>query len=146
MKVILLQDVARIGRQFEIKEVPDGHALNFLIPKKLAEPATPANIKRVEARTGKKHAEAEASQETFLATRSQLKEATVIMTVTANEEGKLFKGLKTDDIASAVSEQVGTLSAAQVVLKDPIKEVGEHTVTIASGGEEGTFTLKVEKA
>ncbi|MBX2866895.1 50S ribosomal protein L9 [Candidatus Kaiserbacteria bacterium] len=145
MKVILLQDVARIGRQFEIKEVPDGHALNFLIPKKLAEPATPANVKRVEARTGKKNAEAEASQEAFLETLSKLKDAMVTITASANDEGKLFKGLKADDIATAVSEQVGQLHASQVELTEPIKEVGEHTVAITAGGEKGTFSLKVEK-
>ena len=48
MKVILLKDVAKIGRRFEIKEVPDGYALNKLIPKNMAQFATPENIKRIE--------------------------------------------------------------------------------------------------
>ena len=48
MKVILLRDVAKIGRRFEIVEVPDGYALNKLIPKKDAEAATPANVKRIQ--------------------------------------------------------------------------------------------------
>ena len=46
MKVILLRDVAKIGKRFEVKEVPTGHALNFLIPKKLAEPATTEALRR----------------------------------------------------------------------------------------------------
>ena len=145
MKVILLQDVARIGRQYEIKDVPDGHALNLLIPKKLAEPATPANLKRLQARTGQKAAELEASQEVFLETRSKLKETPVTITVAANEKGHLFKGLKAADIAHAVTEQVGTLGVTQVQLADPIKELGEYTITISSAGEDGVFTLNIEK-
>ena len=47
MKVILLRDVAKIGKRYEIVEVPDGFALNKLIPKKDAEAATPVNVKRV---------------------------------------------------------------------------------------------------
>ena len=53
MKVILLQDVAKIGKRFETVDVPDGYALNMLIPKRMAEPATPENLKRVDARRTK---------------------------------------------------------------------------------------------
>jgi len=143
MKVILLQDVARIGRQHEIKEVPDGHALNFLIPKKLAEPATPANVKRVTAHTNQKKQEKVEVMEVFLKTRSDLKNAAVSLAVEANEKGHLFKGLKAEDIATHISKEVGPLSADQIMLAAPIKEVGEHTITITSGEEEGTFILSV---
>jgi peptidylprolyl isomerase len=65
MKVILLQDVAKIGKRFEVANVPDGYALNQLIPKRMAEPATPANMKKIERRQAERTASAEASTARF---------------------------------------------------------------------------------
>ncbi len=65
MKVILLQDVAKIGRRYSIVEVNDGYALNQLMPKKLAEPATPANVARVEKMRSSTAASADAAKKQY---------------------------------------------------------------------------------
>jgi large subunit ribosomal protein L9 len=143
MKVILLQDVARIGRRFDIKEVPSGHALNYLIPQKIAEPATAENIKRVEARKSKKADDEASAGVKFEEALGKLGSMKIELKVEANEKGHLFKGLKEQDIAGALEENGFTISPSQIVLSAPIKEVGEHTISLASGGVEGVFTLSV---
>ena len=143
MKVILLQDVARIGKRFEVKEVPDGHALNFLIPRKMAEPATAENLKRIAARTQKIAAGKSGTLALFSTLLAALKGQVVEMAVTANEQGHLFKGVKAEDIAQHVSALHGKLSAAQVLLEAPLKDLGEHEIALAEGAERGSFTLKL---
>lgn len=143
MKVILLKDVARIGRRFEVKDVPDGHALNMLIPKGLVQPATPENMKRLNERVGKKEASGATQKETFEATLEALKTASVTMSVSASEQGHLFKSIKATDIAALVSKEIGPLTADQVSLHTPIKSVGSHEITVAFGDRKGTFTLVV---
>ena len=143
MKVILLQDVARIGMRFDVKDVPDGHALNFLIPRGMAKPATKENIKQVAAQKGKMEEMRANADEVFKATCEKLKDARVEIVVPANEQGHLFKGLKAGDIAAAVTKQVGMLDPQQVVLATPIKTLGEHTVAISGGDVSGEFILFV---
>lgn len=146
MKVILLQDVARIGRRFEVKDVPDGHALNFLIPRKLAEPASRENVKNLEARKNKAAVTQAGAEEAFKATCEKLAQSGLTLALSANEKGHLFQGVKAEDIATHVSKEVGPLLPNQVVLDAPLKEVGEHTVTIVSGDEKGDFTLTITAA
>lgn len=143
MKVILLQDVARIGRRFEVKDVPDGHALNMLIPKGWAQPATPENVKRLTNRVAKAESVKSEANETFAATLAKLKETAVTMKVEANEQGHLFKSIKAADIAAYISKEVGHLTKEQISLKTPIKEVGEYELTASQGTESGIFTLVV---
>lgn len=144
MKVILLQDVAKIGRRFEIKDVPDGYALNKLIPQRQAEPATPANVKRIEARS-KKHAETAAdTASAFDLACETLKDKKVEVKVDTNADGKLFESLKTQTIVAAVSDQAGvSLDDKWVHVATPIKEVGEHTVLLSLHEAQGEFTINV---
>lgn len=145
MKVILLQDVARIGRRFEVKDVPHGHALNFLIPRKMAEPATKESLKRLEAHAGKRAEMQAGADEAFEALVAGLEGKTIEMPVEANEKGSLFQGIKASDIASFVSESHGTLSENHIMLDAPLKELGEHEVMIASGERKATITLNLVK-
>lgn len=144
MKVILTQDVAKIGRRFEVVEVSDGYALNKLIPQHLAEPATPANLKRVEARS-KKQAETVAHvAEEFHAAVAALKETVVEVEAEANAEGKLFQAVKPEMIAEAASEKAGvTVEAGWVHTPTPVKTTGEHTVLLSAGEDQGEFTITI---
>ncbi|NCN52237.1 50S ribosomal protein L9 [Candidatus Parcubacteria bacterium] len=145
MKVILLQDVARIGRRFEMKVVPDGHALNMLIPKRLAEPATPENMRRLKERMKKVDEVRAGAASTFEDTLKKLEGTTVTLPVSANEQGHLFKSVKATDIAAQVTKEVGPLDADHIALHSPLKEVGEHEIAISSGDLKGTFTLSITK-
>lgn len=143
MKVILLQDIARIGKRFEVQDVPTGHALNYLIPRGMAKPATSENLKNITEQKRKSAAETAKADETRAQTFEKLAGTTVEMQVPANEQGHLFKGIKAEDIAAEVSNTIGALAAENIVLDAPIKEVGEHTISLRRGEEEVHFTLNI---
>lgn len=143
MKVILLQDVARVGRRFDVAEVPSGHALNYLIPRKLALPATPESLKRVEAQKQKQAERSALAGQQFDEALLKLSKMNVELPAEANEQGHLFRGIKAEDIAGILSEMGIALVASQIVLDAPIKEVGEHAIKAVSGEKEGNFTLTV---
>ncbi len=143
MKVILLQDVSRIGQRFAIKEVPDGHALNKLIPQGLAKLATPENLKRAKLEQSKAEAKRVAGDVVFAEALDVLGDCTITLEVEANQQGHLFKAVSADDIVTAVKEEGVTLSQNQVLIEKPIKELGEHTVTIRSGKQSGSIELEV---
>lgn len=143
MKVILLQDVANIGRRFSVVEVSKGYALNKLIPIKLAEPATPANTKRLEAQQARLEAERTAANESFDDVVKRISNSKQTVIVEANEQGHLFKGLKANEIAKELNEIGFAVNANQVVIEAPIKAVGEHLVTLSDGEKKTTFTIVV---
>ncbi len=143
MKVILMQDVARIGKRYEIATVPDGYALNMLIPKKMAQPATPENMKRLQAqkdRVGESQAAVSASVADVI---EKLKAAPHAIVMEANEQGHLFQGLKAEHIASSLTEAGMAISANHIELAEPIKAVGEHEVTITDGTVNAKVTFVV---
>ncbi len=143
MKVILLRDVARIGRRNEIKEVPDGFALNKLIPQKDAIPATPANIKRVTAQQqGAAHAkEIEGAElKGIIATCSA---EPLIITMEANEVGHLFRSVHASEVISALKVRGLTLQPQHIQIKQPIKSLGRHEVSVSGGGVAGVLQIEV---
>ena len=146
MKVILTQDVARIGKRFEITDVPDGHALNLLIPKGMAMPATPANRKQIEAQQQQVAADSAARADTFAAAAAALEGATLSVAVEANEQGGLFQALKPSDVVTAAAAVGAKLMPDQVQFAEPIKEVGTHTVTLSNGNETSTIEVTVTAA
>ncbi len=145
MKVILLQDIARMGRKYEVKQVPDGHAQNYLIPRKLVLPATPQNLKwqsEHAARRGAAEAETAELFTTFLAHADSVP---IVISVVANEQGHLFKGLGAVDIAKELSHRTGImLTPSAIELARPIKEVGAHEVVVAVGSKQSRVTIIVE--
>jgi large subunit ribosomal protein L9 len=143
MKVILLRDVARIGRRFEIKEVPSGHALNFLIPRKLAEPATPENVRRVESMRQKHAATLIEETAQFTEALARLKDTTIPVSADANAQGHLFKSVREADIATALRVAGITVDVHQIELPHPIKALGTHTVALSAGTEKGNVTIEV---
>jgi large subunit ribosomal protein L9 len=145
MKVILLQDVAKIGRRGDITDVPDGYALNQLIPKKMVAPATAANTKKQEALKAQQAASAEATQAAFAAAKASLAAHTPVVLADANEKGHLFKAVNVSDIVEAAKKVGIELAPDMLKIEHSIKEVGEHTVKLAHGGETASFTIEVTK-
>lgn len=144
MKVILLNDVKGSGKKYEVKEVSDGYAMNFLLPNKLAERATPERIKNVvELKLG----QFEAGQVQADLLEKNLKTLSKIqleVTEKANEKGHLFKGITPEIIVGELKNQVHiTLPAHAIVLEKPIKEAGEHTINVVVGESKTTFKLVV---
>lgn len=143
MKVILMKDVARIGRRFEVKEVPVGHALNFLIPRKLAIIATPESMKRLGEQKSKQAHSTEEEDRRFNEAVTMLGEKPLVMTVQANAQGHLFKGIKADDIARTAVNAGAMIHDTHIVLDHPIKQVGDHMIELVSGDKHASFTLQV---
>jgi large subunit ribosomal protein L9 len=145
MKVILIKDVARVGRRSEVKEVPSGHALNFLIPRKLAIPATPENMKRLNEEQRKQETKKGDSEKSFKEALDALEGVTVSYRVEANEQGHLFKGVNANDIAKHLEGEGFGIAPEDIHLEHPIKSVGVHQVPLTRGKEKGLCTLEIVK-
>ncbi len=131
LKVILLKDVAGTGKKGQLVEVSDGHAKNFLIPKKLASEATKSNINDLE----QKRASAEAKQKRELDAANELaqslNEKRVSLKVRTGENGKVFGSVTSKEIAEALSSIAGiSIDKKKIALDEPIKQVGEHKVQV----------------
>jgi len=130
MKVVFLQNVEGSGRTGEIKEVADGFARNFLLPRRLAAPATADAIKRAEAIAA---AEARRQAELDQEARSLAEKlsAPIVITVRAGEQGRLYGSVTAADIAEEASKLAGEeVDRRLLVLVEPIKEVGIHEVPL----------------
>ncbi|MCA9360599.1 50S ribosomal protein L9 [Candidatus Nomurabacteria bacterium] len=145
MKVILLQDVAKIGRRSQIVEVPDGYARNQLIPKRLAEPASAANTKRIEKMQADVMASIETNKQNFKKAIDTLKDALIKIEVDANEKGHTFKAVSADEVVVSAQKAGVNLDAKMINFQSPIKEVGKHTVTLVLDQSKADFKIEVVK-
>ena len=147
MKVIFLQDVEGTGRRGEIKNVADGYARNFLIPNRKAEFASPEAIKRAELRKGLEEAEKQIQE--ILAQKSfqMLKDAKVVIKAKTNEKGRLFQQIHLPEIAEALKEQTKIdLGPEFLKTEKPIKEIGEHKISVEVGKSKGEFILHLQSS
>jgi large subunit ribosomal protein L9 len=145
MKVILLKDVKGVGRKFEEKEVSNGHALNFLIPNKLALPATSANAGQIKSLKESSLAHKEALSQKLEEELNKLEGLELSIKVPANSKGHLFASLHKDQIALILKKEKGIeISADSIKLDEPIKELGNFDIKAASGGREAVFKLSVQ--
>jgi large subunit ribosomal protein L9 len=143
MKVILLQDVSKIGSRSEIVEVPDGYAMNQLIPKRMAELATPSNIKRLERQTAKQEAGDAAAAESFAKALATLDATPLTITADANDKGHLFKAVSAAEVVTAAHARGAKISEAMVNFAEPIKTIGEHTITLTQAAKTASVVITV---
>ncbi len=130
MKVILLRDVAKIGKRFEIVSVPDGYALNKLIPQKDAEPANPTNIKRINQRKNRLEASLETQSAELKLIADKINAEPLVISVEANEQGHLFQAVHVSDVVDSAKARGIALSTDVVVVNSTIKEIGEHKISL----------------
>lgn len=131
MKVILLQDVKKVGQKGSVVEVKDGYAQNVLLPKKLAVPASAVNIQQHEQdsrRAGERKAIDVALSRGTLA---KLDGKIVTIHAKAGETGTLFVALHERDIAEAIQKESGfSIPESAIVLDAPIKKTGDHPIPL----------------
>ncbi len=145
MKIILLKDVKKIGRKYDVKEVADGHALNMLIPKNLALPATAANINMIEAKKKGDLLENAKTDAELQKTLAEIKDIVIEITGKVNEIGHLFAGIHKVEIIEALKKQKGVnITAEHLILEKPIKEIGDYNIHIKIGEKESTFKLIIK--
>jgi len=143
MKVILMQDVAKLGRRYDVVDVPNGRALNMLIPQGLAKPADKANVANIKSQKDKIDTERAVTAENFAKAVEKLGDSKVTVEVSANKQGHLFEALKETAVAEALAGQGVEVEATQVLISEAIKEVGTHQVSLSNGEERVNFDLEV---
>ena len=145
MKIILIKDVKGIGHTHDTVEAKDGYALNYLIPKKLAIPATTSAIKEAGAR----QKQAEGKRELYAKLLEQnlvsLAEARIVIRAKANEKGHLYDAVGESEILSAIKADARVeLPEGAIKLEKPIKELGTFDVHVFVNELFGTFRIIVE--
>jgi large subunit ribosomal protein L9 len=131
MKVILLSDVRNIGHRGEVKEVPDGYARNFLFPNKLAEPAMPAALKKLEAQRAAAEREETELRKRLAGLARRLEGTGLQFELATGADGSVFGSINKEAILKALREHnFVSNERVEVRLDHPIKEPGEHMVEL----------------
>lgn len=130
MKVLLLQDVFKLGRAGDIKRVADGYGRNYLLPKGLAVLATSGALKQVDHIKAQAKVQREALNEELGAVAEQLDGMVLSFTEKASETGRLYGSVNTQMIAERISEKTGVEISRSQVESQPLRTLGEHTVQI----------------
>lgn len=131
MKVILTQNVDKVGKEGDLVDVADGYARNFLLPHKFAMPATQGNLKRLEEiRRHHQHRRQKALEESKILAQ-RIGQTEVKLSAKVGEEGKLFGSITAADIAKALKEKTGhALDKRKIELLEPIKRAGVYAVQV----------------
>ena len=144
MKIILLQDIKKLGRKYETREVSSGYAINLLIPRGLAVPATEAAEKRYGTERKRLEGEQSVRAELMLKNIKDLDGITITVSGKANDKGHLFAGLHREEIAAQIFEQTRLeIDPSFIQIEHPIKELGEHELEVKSAGKSAKFKLNV---
>ncbi len=130
MKIILLQDIANLGKKYEVKEVKNGYARNFLLPQNLIKLATKENMKWLKAQ--KEVIEQEAGEDLKIAQElaSKLDDVEVSIIVKTDEGKHLFESITPAKIAEKLKAMGFEVKKSQIKLEKPIKELGEFSAEI----------------
>ncbi|ACM23888.1 MULTISPECIES: 50S ribosomal protein L9 [Thermotoga] len=147
MKVILLKDVPKIGKKGEIKEVSDGYARNYLIPRGLAREYTKGLEKAIEHEKEMERRKKEREKEESERILKELKKRTHVIKAKAGEAGKIFGAVTAATLAEEISKLTGlSLDKKWFKLDKPIKEIGKYSVeVILPGGVRDTIEIRVER-
>src|SRR3989338_2006094 len=129
MKVILLKNINSLGKQGEIKEVSDGYARNFLIPRQIADIATDELIEHIKKIKQKEKKSAKKELERSQDAAGKLEGKVFEIHAKASNEGRLYASVHSQEISELLKKR-GYLVDAKHILADHIKEIGEHAVTI----------------
>jgi len=148
MKVILQQDVKGQGKKGQMVEVSEGYARNFLLPRKLAIPATADAINTMNLKEKARRAEEARQKAEAQATAEKLKECQVKLTAKAGTGGRLFGAVTTKEISDGLKKQFNLdIPKQKLVLDEPIKSFGTYQVKAKLGFEiNGTVSVSVTEA
>lgn len=130
MKVILLQDVENIGKKYEVKEVKNGYARNFLFPKNLAKLATKEALIWVDTQKEITATKSEEELKKIQEKASGIDGQEIIIPVKVGEEDQLFESITVQKISEKLKELGFEIKKNQLDLKEPIKELGEYPIKI----------------
>lgn len=145
MKIILLKDIAKVGKKYDIKDVADGFALNMLIPRGQAQIATSQAIKNVETLKATDLTEKKVQGELLVKSLETLKNLTLKLQEKASDKGHLFAGITKERLAEEILKVARiNIDPESIKLEKPLKEVGEHTVVVEAHGKKAEFKVIIE--
>lgn len=131
MKVVLRQDVENLGEKGSVKNVADGYARNYLIPKGMAVVATPGELKVVATNEAVKQRKVVRQEQELQGLADRINGTRLDFEARAGSNGRLFGSITNGDIADKLTAAVGTeIDRRKVVIDEPIRTVGEHPVTV----------------
>ena len=131
MKVILLEDMDHLGDMGEIVDVARGYARNYLIPKGLAQEATPEHMARLEEEMQRRRAMAEQRLREAQAQAEKMEGTQLEMSARAGTSGKLFGSVTSKDIGEALEEKTGmAVDRRKIELSEPLRETGDFDLTV----------------
>ncbi len=135
MKIILLQDVAGVGKKWDVKEAKGGYARNYLLARNLAVLATDKKIKEAKLKQEEGAKKRIIQENLFIKTLETLRDSSVIVEKKANEKGHLYDALDIKEIAGLLKEKINVeIPPEYIKLEKPIKEIGKHKITVAKEG------------
>jgi large subunit ribosomal protein L9 len=130
MRVVLKQEVRGLGRPGDVREVADGYAQNFLLPKGLAIEASAGELKRVAQQRASVQAKQDRSHADAEALAKKLDAVTLLFKLKAGDQGKTFGSVTTKEIADALKREHKLTVDARKIESEPIRALGVHTVEI----------------
>ncbi len=145
MKIVLLQDVPKLGHKYDIKEVKPGYGRNFLIARDLAMIATKSALAQAETKRLELNKTLGEKRDKLSKEAKALEQATVKLTRRANGLGHLFDSIDENDLVEALRAQTSfDVETGWITLAHPIKEIGSHTIPVSHDEVKTSFQLVVE--
>ena len=131
MKVILLQDIKGVGKKDQVINASEGYARNFLFPKKMAVPADQGNMARLQSKKDAQAYQKDLERQAAQKIADQIKDITLELKVKAGENGKIFGGVTSKEIAEALKNKYQiTVDKKKIQLKETIKTLGQFQIEI----------------
>ncbi len=130
VQVILSEEVTNLGRPGDVVKVRAGYARNFLLPRKLAVEANPKNLREFEHAKSVALLKREALKQKAAGLKERIEALTLAINARAGEEGKLFGSVTNIDIERALRDQGVEVDRRRITLAEPIKQLGDFTVTV----------------
>ncbi len=130
MEVILNKDVEKVGKVGSLVKVKEGFARNYLFPRQLASPATPANVRRIEAQKAKILAEQEKIRQEAQVVADKMAKVSVTITVEVNDLEKMYGSVTELDIAKALEQEGYSVDKKAILLEKPITDLGIFEVGV----------------
>lgn len=148
MKIILIEDVKKLGKKGEIIEVSDGYARNYILPQKLGIEASNKNLNDLKLQKMKEEKEAQKLLDEAKELAEKIGAQAVTVKMKAGEGGKVFGSVSAKEIAEAVKKQNALeIDKKKIQLQEPIRSFGLHEVGIKLHPQvTGTLRIKVEEA
>lgn len=131
MKVILLTDVKGMGKKGEIVNASDGHARNYLFPKKLAVPADKQNLSELSAKKSSEAHKKELEKQEAIRMKEKIEKEVLVLKVKAGENGKTFGSITSKEISENIEKEFKEkVDKKKVIMQEPIRAIGGYVVDL----------------